>query len=60
LVLQPTPLHEPVADLGFLNGDGATAEGTKIEVPQTPRGMGRGGAVPRLCPSQKFFFNLWS
>jgi len=44
-LLQPTPLQEPVADLGCLNGwggGGANAKGTRVEAPQAPRGMGRG------------------
>ena len=33
----------------------ASAEGTRIEAPQAPRGMGRGGALPEI-----FCFNSWS
>jgi len=44
--LQPTPLQEPVANLGFLNR--GSAEGTRIEMPQVLRGYGResGCALP--------------
>jgi len=39
-VLQPTTLQKPVADLGFFNGGGASASGTRIEALQEPSGMG--------------------
>jgi len=52
LVLQPTPLQEPVVDLGFLNGGGASAKGTRINTLQVARWYGEGkfgDAVMRSC-----------
>jgi len=63
-VLQPTPLQEPVADLGFEWG-GASAEGTVIKAMQAPRGMGsgRGTAPPTMgmagaVPLPRIFFKI--
>jgi len=52
--LQPTPLQEPVANLGFLNR--GSAEGTRIEMPQVLRGYGRESG----CALPDFFKNPYS
>ena len=41
--MEPTPLQEPVADLGFLNGGGQVL---KAQGSERRGGMGRGEAVP--------------